>query len=123
MRWGGTSRMPSGFARWDASFATNFVPASPTEAGRPVRSRTRSRIARAISTGGPKSRTVPATSRNASSMLSGSTSGVNSWKTAITVFDALRYFAYTGSTSTSCGQSCFARATGMAERTPKRRAS
>lgn len=69
---GGISRIPSGFARCDASFAMNFVPARPTDAGRPVRSRMRSRICLAISIGSPKSLMDPATSRNASSMLSGS---------------------------------------------------
>ena len=45
-------------------------------------------MAAAIASGGPNSRRAPATSRNASSSDSGSTSGVTSRKIAMTALDA-----------------------------------
>ena len=75
---------PSGFARPEASFAMNLVAATPTEQVSPVSSSTRERISSAMRRGEPSRRRAPDTSRNASSMLSGSTSGVTSWKMSIT---------------------------------------
>jgi len=50
--------------------------ATPTLQVRPVASRTRERMSRAIVSPSPKSRRLPLTSRKASSMLMGCTSGV-----------------------------------------------
>jgi hypothetical protein len=71
-------------ARVEASLATNLVEATPTEQVMPCSSWTRSRICSAITAGGPSRRTAPETSRNASSRLSGSTTGVTSRKIAMT---------------------------------------
>ena len=74
----GTTSRPSGLALLDASLATYFVAAAPTEARRPVSRWMRSRSRVPICQGVPSSRRAPATSRNASSIESGSTSGVTS---------------------------------------------
>ena len=76
--------MPSGLQRVEASLATNLVVATPTEQVMPCSSDTRSRISAPISAGRPRRRTAPATSRNASSRDSGSTSGVIERKISIT---------------------------------------
>ena len=69
-----------GFAASDASFATSFVLATPTEQARPSRSRTSDRTWAAISPPEPSRRRAPVTSRKASSNAIGSTSGVTAWK-------------------------------------------
>ena len=74
----GTTSMPLGLQRADASLATNFVGATPTEQVSPSSSSTRRRMAAAMCPGRPCSRVAPETSRNASSSDSGSTSGVTS---------------------------------------------
>jgi hypothetical protein len=56
--------------------------ATPTEATKPVSVRIRFLICRAISGAGPNNPSQPCTSRNASSKLNGSTSGVNERKIA-----------------------------------------
>lgn len=84
MRSGGTTSSPSGFAAVEAIFATNFTPAAPTVQGRPSSSRTRRRIRPPIRAGGPRRRRAPATSRNASSTLSCSSTGVTWPSRAIT---------------------------------------
>ena len=56
-------------------------------------------------------------------MLSGSTSGVNSLKTANTRSDTSRYRANRTGTTTACGQSRLATAIGWAEWQPKARDS
>ncbi len=84
----GTTSMPSGLHRADASLATNLVGATPTEQVSCNSSTTRRRIAAAMSAGRPAARTLPRTSRNASSRESGSTSGVTSRRIAITCADA-----------------------------------
>ena len=71
----------------------NFVAPAPTLQVSPVSRRTRARRSAAICAGGPNSRTAPATSRNASSIESGSTTGVTSWKIRITSAEASRYFS------------------------------
>jgi hypothetical protein len=73
---GRTTSSPSGLARVEASLATNFVPATPTEQVIPCSSKTRARMYSPISAASPSRRPAPDTSRKASSMLSGSTSGV-----------------------------------------------
>ena len=72
---GGTTSSPSGFATPLATFARNFVLAIPTVIGSPTCSSTWVRSRRAISTGVPAIRSMPRTSRNASSIDSPSTSG------------------------------------------------
>ena len=79
-----TISSPSGLERVEAIFATCFVAATPTLQTRPVSARTRARSIRAISPGEPQRRRAPDTSRNASSIDRGSTSGVTSWKIDIT---------------------------------------
>ena len=73
-RW--ITRKPSGLSRSDASFARNFVGATPTDATNRVSRRMSFLIRRPISSASPKSRSEPSTSRNASSRESGSTVGV-----------------------------------------------
>jgi hypothetical protein len=55
--------------------ARNFVVATPTLSGRPIRSRTSRRSRAAISVGEPEIRSRPLTSRNASSIDRPSTCG------------------------------------------------
>ena len=74
-RSGGTASSPSGFATPLATLARNFVRATPTVTGSPTRSRTAARSRTAISTGVPAIRSIPRTSRNASSIDSPSTTG------------------------------------------------
>ena len=64
----GTTSMPSGLARLDATLATYLVAATPIEQVSPVSACTRSRIVHAISAGLPCRRRAPDTSRNASSI-------------------------------------------------------
>jgi len=63
------------------------------------------------------------TSRNASSIETGSTEGVNWRRTAITLRLSAWYFAPSTGTKMPCGQSLPAWRSGMAEWTPKTRAS
>ena len=84
----GTTSRPSGLARVEPSLATNLVGATPTEQVSPCSSATRRADQPAISAGRPNSRGAPATSRNASSSESGSTSGVTSRKIAMTAREA-----------------------------------
>ena len=68
--------MPSGLARVDASFATTFVDATPTDAVSPVSCLIRCRIPAAIRAGDPSLRSAEETSTYPSSMLTRETSGV-----------------------------------------------
>ena len=72
----GTTSIPFGLHSSEASFATNFVEATPTEHVTPTSRTTSARIFAAISGGEPNSIVAPETSRNASSSEIGSTSGV-----------------------------------------------
>ena len=72
----GTTSSPSGLATALATFARNFVVATPTVIFSPIRSRTSRRSRTAISVGVPDTRPSPPTSRNASSMDTPSTCGV-----------------------------------------------
>ena len=119
----GTTSSPSGLARPEASLATNFVAATPTEQVIRCSSATRSRSSRAISAGGPSRRTAPATSRKASSRLSGSTAGVTDRKISMTPRETSAYRSCRGSRTTARGHSRRARPIGIAEWTPYRRAS
>jgi hypothetical protein len=72
-----------------ATFASDFVRATPTVSGSPTRSRTSRRSRSAISLGLPVKRSRPRTSRNASSIDSFSTVGAASWKRSNTARLAL----------------------------------
>ena len=88
---GGTTSRPSGFATPLATFARNFVRATPTVIGRPTCSRTSRRSrARDLGRACRRSARSPRTSRNASSIDSPSTSGVVSSNTAETRLARLR---------------------------------
>ncbi|CVN09529.1 Uncharacterised protein [Streptococcus pneumoniae] len=90
VRCGGTISRPSGLAAVDAVLATNFTAEPPTVHGSPSSERTRSRIRWPMCSGGPSRRRAPATSRNASSTLSCSITGVTSANTAITSAETAR---------------------------------
>ncbi|CPW32632.1 Uncharacterised protein [Mycobacteroides abscessus] len=81
---GSTTSSPSDLPWRLATLAKNLVRAMPTVIGSPARRRTSTRNAAAISLGAPEIRSRPDTSRNASSMDSGSTRGVVSRKTSNT---------------------------------------
>ena len=85
---GATTSSPSGLAWALATLARNFVRATPTVIGRPTCSRTRLRSFAAICTGVPAKRSMPRTSRKASSIESPSTTGAVSSKTLNTALDA-----------------------------------
>ena len=86
-----------------ATLARNFVAATPTEMGRPTCSRTSRRSRSAIALGKPDTRRRPATSRKASSIESGSTSGVVLSNTSKTARLASTYAPNRGSTTTAFG--------------------
>ena len=102
---GSTHRSPFGFATALATFARNFVRATPTVIGSPTSSSTRRCSRAAISDGEPASRSSPRTSRNASSIESPSTSGVVSSKTSNTALLASEYAVIRAGTTIACGQS------------------
>ena len=81
---------PFGFDAVDAIFATCLVAAAPTLQVMPTSSSTRRRISAATCPGVPHRRRAPETSRNASSIESGSTSGVMLRNTSITCADVSR---------------------------------
>ena len=83
-----------------ATFARNFVRATPTVIGSPTRSATSRRSRAAISGAGPAIRRRPATSRNASSIEMPSTSGLVSRNTSKTARLAAVYAANRGGTTT-----------------------
>src|SRR5215469_11454478 len=66
----------------------------------------------------PLTGSVPVRSRNASSIDSGSTSGVTRRISARTARPTSRYFAMSGRITTACGQRSSAWNIGIAERTP-----
>ena len=68
--------MPLGLQWSEASLATNFVGATPTEHVTPTSRSTSARMRAAIALGSPNSIVAPPTSRNASSREIGSTYGV-----------------------------------------------
>ena len=83
-RLGGITSSPSGLPWEEPSLARNLLAATPTVTARPVSSRTLARRSAAMAGADPARRLAPPTSRNASSRLSGSTSGVTARKTAMT---------------------------------------
>ena len=109
--------------RVEATLATNFVVATPTEHVTPWAATTCARIIAAIAAGEPSRRRAPATSRNASSSDSGSTSGVTSRKIDITPFDTSEYASNVGGRTVALGQSRRARVIDIAEWMPNLRAS
>ncbi len=115
--------MPSGLHPSEASLATNFVDATPTEQVTPTSRSTSARIFAAIAAGGPNSEVAPPTSRKASSSEIGSTSGVWASSTSRNRFECARYASKSAGRKTPSGQRRLARTPGIAERTPKRRAS
>ncbi|GAB3891909.1 hypothetical protein GCM10027612_38560 [Microbispora bryophytorum subsp. camponoti] len=119
----GTTSRPSGLHSREASLATNFVLATPTEQVMPCRSATWARIIRAMAAGLPSLRRAPPTSRNASSEAIGSTSGVTALKISMTPRDTSAYMAWRGGMTVACGQMRRARVIGIAEWTPNLRAS
>ena len=117
-RSGGTTRRPSGLATPLATFARNFVRATPTVIGRPTRSTTSTFSLAAISTGAPAIRRSPPTSRKASSIDSPSTNGVVSRNTSNTALLASEYASMRGDTTTRSGHSRRASPPPIAPRTP-----
>ena len=80
----GITSSPSGLATPPATLARCLVVATPTVIGRPTRSRTSRRRRTAICVGVPAIRSIPRTSRKASSIESPSTSGAVRSKTSNT---------------------------------------
>ena len=119
----GTTSSPSGLQRADAILATNLIGATPTEQVMPCWSLTCALMSCAIRAGAPSRRCAPATSRNASSSDSGSTSGVIERKMAMTSLETSPYSPCRGGMKTACGNSRLALLTGIADRTPNARAS
>ena len=114
---------PSGFFQPDAIFARNLFGATPADAVRDVADRISSFRRRATFIASGSFQTFSVTSRYASSSDIGSTSGVIDRKIANTCCETVRYLLKSGCTITSRGQSRTARDIGIAERTPKVRAS
>ena len=85
--------------------ARNFVRATPTVIGSPICSRTLRRSRAAISTGLPAIRSMPETSRNASSIEMPSTCGDVSLNTSNTALLASEYAVKRGETTTASGHS------------------
>jgi len=106
-----------------ATLARNFVLATPTVMGSPTRARTSPRRRAAISAGVPAIRSIPRTSRKASSIDSPSTSGVVSSNTRYTALLASAYADMRGRTTTASGQTLRACAPLIAVRTPRAFAS
>ena len=90
---GSTTTSPSGLSRSEATFAMNLLAARPAEAVRPVSRLMRALIARTASYGGPHSVSVPVRSMKASSTETGSTSGENSPRIAMTSADTRTYLS------------------------------
>ena len=103
--------------------ATSLVVATPTEAVSSTSSRIAALIAAAIVSPSPNSAREPVTSRNASSIEIGSTSGVNRRRIAMTSRLTRWYLRPSTGRKTPSGQSASAVRSGIAEWTPKRRAS
>ena len=106
-----------------ATLARNFVRATPTVIGSPMRSRTSRRSRRAICSGVPAIRSIPRASRNASSIESASTCGVVSSKISNTARLAAVYAFIRGDTTTASGHSRRARWPPIAVLTPRAFAS
>ena len=114
---------PSGFFQPEAILARNLFGATPAEIVSCVASRTCCLSRRATFTPSGSFQAFSVTSRYASSIDSGSTSGVTARNSSKTVFDTRMYFDMSGRTTTSCGQLRSAADIDIADRTPKARAS
>lgn len=106
-----------------ATFARNFVRATPTVIGSPTRRSTSARSCSAMRRGVPAIRHSPRTSRNASSIDSPSTTGVVSRNTSKTRLLASEYARIRGGTTIASGHSTRACRPPIAVRTPRRFAS
>ena len=106
-----------------ATLARCLVRATPTVIGSPTSSRTRRRSLAAMSLGRPAIRSMPCTSRNASSIDSPSTSGVVSRKISNTALLASEYASKRQFTTIACGHSFFACHPPIAVRIPNAFAS
>ena len=113
-----TSRRPSGFAAFVASLATNLFGPMPTVIARPASRRTSALRRAPVSSGGPKRRSVPVRSRNASSTEICCRCGVNLPRMSITPRDTSRYRSMRTGRNAACGQRRQACEMGMAECTP-----
>ncbi len=101
----------------------NLFEARPADAVSPVSARIRRLISATASGAGPKSEAVPVRSTNASSTETGSTSGEKSPRMAMICLDARTYLSMSTGRKTPPGQRRAAFEIGMADRTPKTRAS
>ncbi len=93
---GGTTTSPSGLRMSEATLATSFEVATPTDAVSPVSSRIAALSLRPICSPVPIARALPVTSRNASSIETGSTRSVKRSKTAMIRSDSRAYFSMSG---------------------------
>ena len=107
--------------RSEATLAHSLLVATPTLTTSPTSSRIRRLIRRPIVSLSPNAAALAVTSRNASSRLIGSTSGVTDAKIAMTLRLSSRYRSGRTSRKTPPGQRRAAVRSGMAEWTPKRR--
>ena len=111
---------PRGFSRSEATLARNLLRDKPTETVMPISSSTRLAKRARVRAGLPWCRrSVPERSRNASSIETGSTSGVSSsisFRRHLPARD--RYFSMLGWMTTAWGQAFSALNIGIAERTP-----
>ena len=99
--------------------ARNLFTDSPTETVMPIfASTSRANFASTLAGIMPCTRCVPDRSRKASSIESGSTSGVSACMACRTSRPTRTYFAMSGPITVACGQSASALNIGMAERTP-----
>ncbi len=103
--------------------ATNLLAATPTDAVSSRLAAMRALMVAATVGPSPESPSVPVTSRNASSMETGSSSGVNSARMAMTSRETAAYLSMSTGTKAPSGQRRAARPIGIAECTPNRRAS
>ncbi len=110
-----TTVNPSGLSISEAIFATNLHGATPAETVKPVSFKTTCLIFFAISTGVPKRCAEPVTSKNASSMDKGSTSGVNRRNILKILFETSWYLDNLTGIKIPFGQRSMAFATGRAE--------
>jgi len=101
----------------------NLLAASPAEAVRPVSARIRRLISRTASGAGPNSDAVPVRSTNASSTETGSTSGEKSPRIPMIWREAPAYLSMSTGRKTPSGHRRAALPIGIADRTPKTRAS
>ena len=94
---GGTTTRPSGLRMSEATLATSFEVATPTEAVSWISRRIASLRRRAISSPVPNARPLPLTSRNASSIETGSTRSVKRRRIFMIRSDSRPYFSmFTG---------------------------